>query len=41
MKKSDIVVALDWEYLKYWAAKLNLSDLLSRSLDDAGMVNST
>jgi len=32
---------LDWEYLKCWAAKLNLSDLLHRSLDDAGTTKST
>jgi len=31
---------LDLEYLKYWAAKLNLSDLLKRSFDDAGMAES-
>jgi len=29
---------LDLEYLKYWASKLNLSDLLNRSFDDAGMI---
>lgn len=28
---------LDLEYLKYWASKLNLSDLLNRSFDDAGL----
>jgi hypothetical protein len=28
---------LDLEYLKYWASKLNLSDLLNRSFDDAGI----
>ena len=28
---------LDLEYLKSWASKLNLSDLLNRSFDDAGM----
>jgi len=27
---------LDLEYLEYWASILNLSDLLNRSLDDAG-----
>jgi len=27
---------LDLEYLEYWASRLNLSDLLNRSLDDAG-----
>ena len=27
---------LDLEYLKGWAATLNLTDLLNRSLDDAG-----
>ena len=31
---------LDLEYLKYWASRLNLSDLLSRSFDDAGMTES-
>ena len=31
---------LDLEYLKYWASKLNLSDLLNRSFDDAGMTES-
>ncbi|HUW18445.1 MAG TPA: hypothetical protein VMW16_04010 [Sedimentisphaerales bacterium] len=29
---------LDLEYLKYWASRLSLSDLLNRSLDDAGMI---
>jgi hypothetical protein len=29
---------LDLEYLKYWASRLNLSDLLSRSFDDAGLI---
>lgn len=28
---------LDLEYLKSWASKLNLSDLLNRSFDDAGL----
>ncbi len=28
---------LDLEYLKYWASRLNLTELLSRSYDDAGM----
>ena len=28
---------LDLEYLKYWASRLNISDLLSRSFDDAGV----
>jgi len=28
---------LDLEYLKYWASRLNLSDLLNRSFDDAGI----
>ncbi len=32
---------LDLEYLKYWASRLNLSDLLNRSFDDAGMREST
>ena len=32
---------LDLEYLKHWASRLNLSDLLNRSLDDAGMTEST
>ena len=31
---------LDLEYLKYWASRLNLSDLLNRSFDDAGMAGS-
>lgn len=31
---------LDLEYLKYWASKLNLSDLLNRSFADAGMAES-
>jgi len=31
---------LDVEYLKYWASKLNLTELLSRSFDDAGMTGS-
>lgn len=31
---------LDLEYLKYWASRLNLSDLLNRSLDDAGVTES-
>lgn len=30
---------LDLEYLKDWASKLNLSDLLNRSFDDAGLVS--
>lgn len=29
---------LDLEYLKYWASKLNLSELLNRSFDDAGVI---
>ena len=32
---------LDLVYLKYWASRMNLSDLLNRSLDDAGMTEST
>ncbi|HUV41879.1 MAG TPA: hypothetical protein VMW23_08850 [Sedimentisphaerales bacterium] len=28
---------LNFEYLKHWASRLNLSDLLNRSFDDAGM----
>jgi hypothetical protein len=28
---------LDLKYLKYWASKLNLSELLSHSFEDAGM----
>ncbi len=32
---------LDLEYLKLWASRLNLSDLLNRSFDDAGMTEST
>jgi len=31
---------LDIEYLKYWASRLNLSDLLNRSFVDAGMTES-
>ena len=31
---------LDLEYLKYWASRLNISDLLNRSFDDAGMTGS-
>ena len=31
---------LDLDYLKYWAARLNLAELLSRSFDDAGMTES-
>jgi hypothetical protein len=30
-------VKLDLDYLKYWASRLNLSDLLNRSFDDAGV----
>jgi hypothetical protein len=29
---------LDLEYLRYWASRLNLSDLLNRSFDDAGII---
>ncbi len=29
---------LDFEYLKHWASRLNISDLLSRSFDDAGVI---
>lgn len=32
---------LDLEYLKSWASKLNLSDLLNRSFGDAGMTGSS
>lgn len=32
---------LDLEYLKHWASKLNLSDLLNRSFNDAGMTENT
>jgi hypothetical protein len=32
---------LDFEYLKSWALKLNLSDLLSRSFADAGITENT
>ena len=32
---------LDLEYLKYWASRLNISDLLNRSFDDAAMTGST
>ncbi len=28
---------LDLKYLKHWASQLNISDLLNRSLDDAGI----
>ena len=31
---------LDSEYLKHWASRLNLSDLLNHSFDDAGMTES-
>jgi hypothetical protein len=31
---------LDLEYLKYWASRLNITELLSRSFDDAGMTRS-
>ena len=31
---------LDLEYLRYWASRLNLSDLLNRSFDDAGIIES-
>ena len=31
---------LDFEYLKYWASKLNLSELLNRSFRDAGVIES-
>ena len=31
---------LDVEYLRYWASKLNLSDLLNRSFDDADLTES-
>ena len=33
-------VKLDLEYLKNWASRLNLSDLLNRSFDDSGMIES-
>mgnify|MGYP001040630337 CR=1 FL=1 len=33
-------VKLDLEYLKYWASRLNLSDLLNRSFVDAGIIES-
>jgi len=32
---------LDLEYLKSWASRLNLSDLLNRSFDDSGLTEST
>jgi len=32
---------LDLEYLRYWASRLNLSDLLNRSFDDAGIIENT
>ncbi len=31
---------LDLKYLKHWASRLNISDLLSRSFDDAGVIES-
>ena len=31
---------LDSKYLRYWASRLDLSDLLNRSFDDAGMTES-
>jgi len=31
---------LDLEYLKYWASRLNISDLLNHSFGDAGMIES-
>lgn len=31
---------LDLEYLKYWAPRLSVSDLLSRSFDEAGIIES-
>lgn len=34
-------VKLDLEYLRNWASRLNLSDLLNRSFDDSGMAEST
>lgn len=34
-------VKLDLDYLKNWASRLNLSDLLNRSFDDSGMTEST
>jgi len=33
-------VKLDLEYLKYWASRLNLSDLLNRAFDEAGLIES-
>ncbi|HUV63264.1 MAG TPA: hypothetical protein VMW24_05155 [Sedimentisphaerales bacterium] len=30
---------LDLEYLRYWASELDLSELLSRSFDDAGIIS--
>lgn len=32
---------LDFDYLRHWAAKLKVSDLLERSFDDAGITPST
>jgi len=32
---------LDYDYLKHWAAKLAVSDLLEKALDDAGIDPST
>ena len=29
---------LDLEYLRYWASRLNLTDLLNRSFNDAGLI---
>jgi hypothetical protein len=32
---------LDYDYLKHWAARLAVSDLLEKALDDAGIAHST
>ena len=32
---------LDLEYLRYWATKLNIPDLLNRSFDDAGIIENS
>jgi len=47
MNKKDIIGILrvqrdklDLEYLKHWASSLDLTDLLNRSFDDAGITES-
>ena len=32
---------LDYDYLKHWAARLAVSDLLEKALDDAGIAPHT